>query len=373
MTDTKRPYKVLLVDLARSYGGAEVRVQTQAAALMTATAGCGVAVLANSPLHERLTQMGIPCEVVDVSRASPALAMRLVDIIRKGGYQIVDAHNVQSILWGHIAARMAGVVGCVATIHSDYGAEYPGLKGRVYEGVLGVNRAIARQYINVTEVLQAKSESQGLKDRATLIYNAVPIPALPLPAPDHALRASWGVAPNQFAIGIVARLKPVKGHTYLIDAMAEVRDLPVKLIVIGDGPLLGELEAQAKARGVADRVHFAGFRDDILKLLPSLDAVCMASLSEALPYAVLEAASYARPLLVTKVGGLATLLEHQKTAYMVPAQSSVALAEGIRWFVTHPDDAKALGMAAYEMVKAKFSLDKMIQQTLAVYDRALRG
>ncbi|MCE7948650.1 MAG: glycosyltransferase family 1 protein [Chloroflexi bacterium CFX4] len=367
----KRPYKVLLIDLARSYGGAEVRTQTQATALESAVQGCAVAVLHGSPLHERLTKLGVPCEVLAFGRGSPALALKLRAIIKRGGYHIIDAHNVQSILWGHWAAWLAGVRGCVATIHSDYGAEYPNLKGKFYEGVLRLNRLIARQYITVTETLQSKAERQGLGERATLIHNAVPIPPLPLPEPDHALRAAWNAAPDDFVIGIVARLKPVKGHRYLLDAMAQVRDLPVKLVIIGEGPLHAELTAQVQALGIADRVHFAGFREDVLSLLPSLDCVCMASLSEALPYAVLEAASYARPLLCTAVGGLATLLQEGVTARLVPAQDSAALAEGIRQLTADRQSARQLGMNAYQMVAERFSQTVMLKKILQVYDKAI--
>jgi glycosyltransferase involved in cell wall biosynthesis len=99
--------------------------------------------------------------------------------------------------------------------------------------------------------------------------------------------------------------------------------------------------------------------------------MCLASLSEALPYAILEAASYARPLLVTEVGGLKTLLKHQDTAYMVQAQSAESLAQGIRWLATHPQETQQLGLNAYQMVKTKFNVDVMIQQILKVYEKAL--
>lgn len=372
MAEIRRPYRVLLIDLARSYGGAEVRVQTQASALLTATEGCAVAVLRESPLHKRLASLDVPCVTLESGRGSPALVLRLRNVVKRGGYRVVDAHNVQSIFWGHIAARLAGVSGCVATIHSDYGAEYPNLKGVFYESVLRFNRLLAREYITVTETLQHKLMKQGLGKRATLIHNAVPIPPLPPPAPDPALRTAWRAAPDAFVIGIVARLKPVKGHRYLLDAMAHVRDLPVHLVVIGDGPLRAELEAQAAALGIAERVHFAGFCDNVPRLLPSLDCVCMASLSEALPYAVLEAASFARPLLCTAVGGLATLLQDGVTARLVPAQDSAALAAGIRELVSDRERAQQLGLNAYRMVAERFSQAAMLKSILQVYDRAIR-
>jgi len=369
----KRPYNVLLVDLAQSFGGAEVRVLTQAAALQQVVANCRVATLERSALHQRLQAQGLPYELIRAGRASPQMALELRNIIRHGNYRVVDAHNVQSVLWGHLGALLAGSPGRVTTIHSDYGGEYPGLKGRVYEGVLWINRRIARQYITVSEVLQDKAQRQGIGSRSTLIHNAVPIPPLPLPVKDPALLAAWGFSPDDFVVAIIARLKPVKGHTYLIDAIAQLRDMPyIKLVILGDGPLLPDLEAQVKSCGVTDTVRFGGFREDITQLLPSIDCVCMASLSEALPYTILEAASYARPILATAVGGMAALLDDGKTARLVPPRDPAALAQGLRWLANNPDDAQRIGLAAYDLVRQSYSVDVMIERILQVYDKALQ-
>jgi len=368
----RRAYSVLLVDLALAFGGAEVRVLTQARALQESTAKCRVATLAGSMLHRRLVAEGLPAEAVTVRRGSPAMLPALRRVIRDGGYQIVDAHNVQSLLWGHLAALLAGARGRVATIHSDYGGEYPGPKGLFYRGVLGLDRLLARQYITVTDVLQAAAEARGDGARSTLIYNAAPVPKVPSPGVEPALRAAWGFGADDFVLAIIARLKPVKGHTYLLEAMARLADLPhVKLLVAGDGPLRPALEAQAAALGIAGRVHFCGFVEDVPAVLRAVDAVCLPSLSEALPYVVLEAASYARPLVVTRVGGMATLLTDGETAHVVPPQDPAALAEAVRWVATHPAERQAMGLAAYALVRREFSVETMVANTLQVYDRAL--
>lgn len=369
---SRRPYNVLLVDLAQSYGGAEVRVLTQARALQERVLACRVAVLQGSALHERVVDEGLPCEIIDLGRGNPGLLFLLRDMIARHNYAVVDAHNVQSILWSHWAAALANVQGRVATVHSDFGREYPGPKGWLYEGVLRLNGLVARQYINVTEVLQTKAETRGWAGRSTLIHNAVPVPPEPTREVDHQLRTAWGFGAGDFVVAIIARLKPVKGHAYLLDAFAMLEDAPqIKLLVAGDGPLAADLEAQATRLGIRDRVHFAGFQKDIPRMLQGVDAVCLASLTEALPYVVLEAASYARPLLVTRVGGMATLLTHRENAVMVDPTSAEALAEGLRWMIAHPEETVQLGIAAYQLVQQSFSVDAMMEQILAVYDRAV--
>ncbi len=368
----KRSYRVLLVDLAVAFGGAEVRVITQAKALQDRVAGCRVAALADSVLYGRLQAEGLPVEAVTVPRGSPAMLPALQRIIHAGGYQVVDAHNVQSILWGHLAAVVAGSRGRVATIHSDYGREYPGPKGLFYRSVLWLDRLLVRQFITVTDVLQASLESRGDGARSTLIYNAVPVPEVPLQGVAPALRSAWGFQAEDFVVAVIARLKPVKGHAVLLEAMARLADLPhVKLLVAGDGPLRPVLEAQAEALGISRRVHFSGFVEDIPAVLRAVDAVCLPSLSEALPYVVLEAASYARPLVVTRVGGMATLLKDGETARLVPPQNPVALADALHWLATHPAECRTLGLAAYALVREKFSVETMIEGVLGVYDRAV--
>lgn len=365
--------RILLVDLAQSFGGAEVRVLTQARAMQGQVEKCAVAVLSGSTLHQKLQAEGLPADVITVSRSDPRLLLQLRKIIKQGRYQIVDAHNVQSIFWGHFAAALGGAKGRVSTIHSDYGGEYPGLKGKAYEGVLWLSRPLVKHSINVTEVLQEKSEHRHQGHRSTLIHNAVPVPSEPFNGKNTQLRQEFGFTDTDFIVASIARLKPVKGQKYLVEAFSQFGDLPsAKLLIAGDGPLREELEQQIAALGIQNRVHIAGFRNDIPAILQAVDCVCMSSLSEALPYTVLEAASYARPLLVTRVGGMATLLEDGKTALLVPPQDATALADGIRRLVQHPDEARRIGVAGYELVRQSFSVETMISKILNVYEQALR-
>ena len=142
----------------------------------------------------------------------------------------------------------------------------------------------------------------------------------------------------------------------------------MKLLVVGTGALEQELKAQATQLKLDRRVHFLGFRQDILDILENVDLLCMASLSEALPYVILEAASRARAVVATQVGGLATLLEHERTALLVPAEHPTELAQALRRVASDPTLKEQLALNLYEMVKQRFSLERMMSQILSVYD-----
>lgn len=369
----RRDYRVLLIDLTWAFGGVETRVVSQAQALQQVVDHCAVAVLDGSPIHEHLQALGIPCEPLPPLRVrDPRLALAVRDVIRRGKYHIIDAQNVPAILWGHFGALFAGARGRVTTIHGDYRREYPGLKGIGYEAALWINSWMTRQYVTIVEMLQAKAVAQGNGERSSLIHNTVPVPNTLQIAKHTGLLAEWGFQPGDFVVGNVASLTPRKGHIHLLRALAQLDDLPqIKLLIVGDGPLRSQLEAQAAAAGVAERVHFAGFRRDIPRVLQAIDCFCMASLMEGLPYAMLEAGAYGRPLVMTAVGGIVGLLQHRTHALLVPPCDPQALAAALRELATQPTVARQLGQAAYTFIRDSFgSIQAMTEKTLQVYDRA---
>ncbi len=365
-------FRVLLVDLARGFGGAEVRVLNLARALGGARADCRVAVLSGGPLHARLQSAGLPSAPLDCGRGDPRLLVRLVRILQQGKFTVVDAHNVQSIFWGHLAAVVAGVRGRVATIHSDHHGEYPGLKGRSYERVLLLDRFLARETVVVSEMLRARYQRGSGDRRTTFIPNAVYVPERPQDPSDAAERRAVGCAPDDFVVLVPARLHPVKGHVHLLEAVALLTEAPrIVVLLAGEGPLRGELQERVAALGLADRVRFLGFVTHLAPLIRAADCICLASLTEAMPFAILEAAAAARPVLATAVGGIPALVEPGRTGLLVPPGNPRALAEALQWLARHPADARAYGLAAHAKMRREYHVGDMLEKTLEVYRRAV--
>jgi glycosyltransferase involved in cell wall biosynthesis len=118
-------------------------------------------------------------------------------------------------------------------------------------------------------------------------------------------------------------------------------------------------------------VHFAGFRDDVTRVLQMVDCVCLPSLWENLPYAALEAAAQRLPIIATAVGGVPQFLDDGETALLVPPRDAGALAAAVRQLVEEPAIATRLGAAAYAMVRRSFGPDELLRKTLDVYDSVL--
>jgi glycosyltransferase involved in cell wall biosynthesis len=360
---------VLIVDLSKRYGGADVRVFDVARALH-GHPGCGVATLKGSPLHRRLEEAGLTAVPFDISRGSPAMLFALWRRISRFGYHVVDAHNPQSQLWGLLAARLAGVDRRVSTVHSSYGATEKGVKKRLYESVLALNYRWGCHFVAVSESVSEYLHDLGIPPaRISLIHNGIHIDDVHSTRIGSPLAVSPGWGEDSFVVIVVGRLEPVKGHAYLIDALHLLaRDHPeIRCLVVGEGRTRKVLESRVDRYGLGKTVHFTGFREDIGWLLRQSQVFCLPSLSEGLPYALLEACAARLPLLVTEVGGVAKLFRHGETALFVPPADPEAIARSLSFLAENAEERRRLGNAAFQFVRDRLSPERMIEQTLNVY------
>ncbi|PYR55739.1 MAG: hypothetical protein DMF91_23570, partial [Acidobacteria bacterium] len=150
-----------------------------------------------------------------------------------------------------------------------------------------------------------------------------------------AARQELGVRPDEFAIGTITRLHESKGNCYLVDAAARViKERPTaRFYLVGEGPLLPDLEAQAERLGLGDRFVFAGFRRDIPATLSAFDLSVFPSLWEGTPLTGFEALAMGKPIVATDADGLLDILRD-------------GLADKIVWAMDHPQERARLGAAA---------------------------
>lgn len=361
---------ILIFTLAKLHGGADVRITNLASALHNKY-DYAVGVFAGSPLHKRLTEGHLNALPLAYKRCDPRLLFALVRAIRNNGYKIIDMQTIQSIFWGMIAALLTRIPTVVVTVHSSYGLYKNSFKGWLYESML---RFIAHKMdgmmIAVSESVKEYLLDIGIKaERIALVHNSIRWDEQSIQNSDPSFRESLGWGKNCFVVLVVGRLEPEKGQGYLLDALATVvHERPlIRCIFAGDGQDRNKLEAQVKQLQLEKNVRFAGFQKEVKQLLGIGDVFCMPSLSEGLPYALLEACVYRLPFLVTKVGDMAKLLLDGKNAILVPPGNSKALADGLIWLYDHPEERVRLGNAAYEYLSKELSFDQMISKTLEAY------
>jgi glycosyltransferase involved in cell wall biosynthesis len=361
------------VALARRRGGVDVRVRQIAEALQ-GRRRYAVAVLEGSPLHRSLAKAGLSVLPLDSGRGDPRTMWRLYRAIRRGRFAVVDAHNPQSHLWATLAGWLARAPATICTVHNaSRTSERSRLRAVGYEAILRAARPLGCRFVAVSPSIRDYLESLGIAPgRITMILNGIAIPDEAL-APTGIVRRSLGWAAEHYVVAIVGRLHPVKGHRYLLSAIASLTDeLPqIRCLVVGEGTERSAVQSEIQRLRLGGIVHLAGQRDDVPDLMRDSDLLCLPSLSEGMPFALLEAAAIGLPLLASKVGGMAAMLVHDETARLVPPGDSAALAAELRWFVEHREKALELGRSAREMVRRRYGVETMVGETLALYGRRL--
>jgi len=175
-------------------------------------------------------------------------------------------------------------------------------------------------------------------------------------------------------IGMVARLQPVKGHRFFLEAAARVIDKEPKaqLALIGDGPLKGDIEDQAARLGIKERVHMLGDRTDAARLVAAFDLLVLASLHEGLPNAVMEAMAAGVPVVATAVGGTKELITDGKTGYLVPPADAEALGERIAFVLANESDRMRVAASGRQFINAEFGIERMVRSVEELYDELMR-
>ncbi len=192
------------------------------------------------------------------------------------------------------------------------------------------------------------------------IYNGVP--DLDVPPVDRPVSGP--------VIGSIGRLSPEKGLDVLLRALVELPG--VTAVLVGDGPDRDELEQLALELDVADRAIFTGRVPESRAYFPVLDVYVLASRSEGLPLAVIEAMLASRPVVATDVGSVSEAIVDGETGLLVPPDDAAALAQAVRSLLDDPTRAAALGEAARARAVASFSAQAMARRYEALYDEVRR-
>ena len=194
-----------------------------------------------------------------------------------------------------------------------------------------------------TDLAIAVSESTGEfttrarlmpAERTKVVYLGAPLDEFARPrSADEiaAARQALGIAPGTIAIGTITRLMPSKGNQYLIEAAPKIlaKHPDARFFIVGEGELQAELEAQARALDLGDRLVFTGFTRDVAAALSALDIVVFPSLWEGTPLTVFEALAMGKPIVATDADGLLDVLTDRQDALIVPKANAGALADAI--------------------------------------------
>ncbi len=313
---------------------------------------------------------GVP--IVDFAKRpglDMGLLLRLASFLRRSRVEIVHTHAFTAATWGRLAAALAGTPLVVAHEHSAFSlGSWP-------------HRSVDRLLAPLTDRWLAVSESLGRDlarverlplSRLVVVRNGIPL--TPVDAIDPvAVRRDLALPPDAELVGTVGRLESRKGLEVLLEAVKRLAaERPaLRALLVGDGPLRSDLERECRRLSIADRVVFAGRREDIGRVLVALDVFVLPSHTEGLSIALLEAAAAGRPIVATDVGGNGEVLSDGRSGLLVAPGDAATLAGAIAGLLSAPDRARALGVEAARGVRARFSSALMVRSIESVYDDLL--
>lgn len=303
------------------------------------------------------------------SRRLITFVSHLSALIRKERIDIVHSHIFYSTLWMSVASLLGGARGFVSTIHSSYHlSKLKRFEFRLMNVVS--NLLIDRNVCISSAALRHAQKHFGLrKDSFEIIRNGIDV-SIFCGGNDHAsLFADLGIHSGAFKIGTVGSLRAVKNQLLFIRALARAIESGVDAygIIVGEGPLRRHLEDAAKALQIADRVVFAGTRNDVPIILSGLDIFVLSSRNEGLPIAVLEAMSSRLPVILTAFETATEILENGKHGFIVPMDDAEAMAKSIQFLYLNPEARKRIGNAARRRVEEHFELTRMIDEYERLY------
>jgi glycosyltransferase involved in cell wall biosynthesis len=330
-------------------------------------ARCGVRPIAVPGLGRRLSPVDDARSLVFLTR-----------FFRRFRPHIVHTHTAKAGAIGRLAARLTGVP---VVVHTYHGHVFHGYFSRPMTSLfLAVERSLARS----TSRLLTVSESVKRELERYRIGRPGQVAVLPLgldldrflacEARGGEFRRELGLGDRSPLVGVVARLVPIKRHEDFIAASALVaaRIPEAMFLIIGDGERRAELEALVRRQGLAERVRFLGWRQDLDRIYADLDAVVLTSANEGSPVSLIEAMAAARPVVATRVGGVPDLVEHGVSGLLGEAGDPAATAEAIAALLADPERRRALGQAGRKRVRDAYGIDRLVSDVDRLYSDLVR-
>jgi glycosyltransferase involved in cell wall biosynthesis len=325
------------------------------------------------PLGEEVRASGVP--VVCLGRKAGRdwkVAWRMAREFRARRVEVVHTHQYTPFFYAALARLLCARPPRV--ILTEHGRHYP-------DTVAPVRRAVNRLVLDrLADAVNACSAFSGRAlarvdgfagRRIEVIENGIEVDRYSGAADRAALRRALGLEPDRRYVATVARFHPVKDHATLLRAFGPVAAArpDVDLLLVGNGPLRGELELLTRSLGIERRVHFLGVRSDVPLILQSADLFAMTSLSEAASLTILEAMAARLAVVVTAVGGNPELVRDGAEGLLVPRGDAPATAAALLRLLDDPAAAAAMGAAGRARVEARYRLSGTIENYWRLYQR----
>jgi glycosyltransferase involved in cell wall biosynthesis len=358
----------LHVDTARTWRGGQNQV------LLTVNGLRGIGERATLVAHPDGELRRRVAEGLDLIPLAPrtemdlSAAWKFSRLLKRLRPDIVHAHDPHGIAMASLALSLGGAADAggpalVASRRVDFH-----LKGNSF------SRWKYRQvdcFIAASEAIRQMLVADGVPaDRTVTVHEGIDVEHV-LAAPAVNVHEAFWLPHHAPVVGNVAALVPHKGQRYLVDAAhLVVQEIPdARFVILGEGELRDHLEKQVREHHLEKHVLLPGFRTDVLGCLKGFDLFVMSSVTEGLGTSLLDAMACSRPIVATRAGGIPEIVEDGVNGLLVPPRDAASLAKAIVRALQDDRLRQRLGEAGFDRVRARFTVERMVEATAAIYAR----
>lgn len=344
---------------------------------------CGPQTGSEGSLIEEARQRGISLTILPdlLRQISPRRDLRalaqMVKIIRQGRYDIVHTHSSKAGIIGRLAARLAGTPVIVHTVHGWSFHEYmPASTRQLY---IWLERWMAR-LTDALIVVTGRDIDKGLQagigraGQYHLIRSAIPLDEFqPGLYEREAERAGLGIPAGAAVIGNVGRFSAQKNPLDWIRVAGQVTAVCPQafFLMVGDGPLRGEVEAEIQKQGLDKRILLTGLRRDAARMMAAMDIFLLTSLWEGLPRVIPQAMAMNLPVVANLADGTAEAIQDGINGYLCAPGDLAQMAGQVVELVNHPLKRLEMGANGREIAARDYDLKTMIAQIDQLYTQLL--
>lgn len=378
---TQRPIRVMRIIARLNVGGPAIHVTLITEAMQSPdfenTLVCGHIGEHEGDMAYLAEEYGItPIYIAALERELAPLRdvvtlFKLWQLIRRMRPDVVETHTAKAGFVGRIAAWLAGVPVRLHTFHGHvFHGYFSPAKTRLFLWLERLTAQLSDRLVTI---------SPSLRDELVHTYHIAPAekfavvqlgldlkPFADTPRKTGDFRAQFNIPSNAPLVGIVGRIVPIKNHALFLNAAQRVReDIPnAHFVIVGDGELRANVEAQVSALSLQEAVTFTGFLRDLRPVYADMDALVISSDNEGTPVSIIEALAAGVPVVSTAVGGVPDLLKQGAYGRLTPPGDAEALANAISAALRNGIDNR---QAIQEEIIAQYHISRLVADLSTFY------
>ncbi len=325
-------------------------------------------------LKEKAEEIGVKVFSVDVNSKMDFSSIKIIrDILKNHQVKILHSHDFKANLYGLMASNNLGL----NRILTAGGTTRDSMVKRIYVYLDETFTYRFYDYIvAVSSEIYEKLLKKNIKTgRVLIIENGIDKSLYEHGANKSHINNPFPIDNTNKVFAVIGRLFPDKAHCHFIDAFFDIKKVyPTSIaLIIGEGPSEEEIRKRIIDLKLEDSVFLCGVRKDMMYVYRSIDYLVIPSLTEGLPYVLLEAMLFKVPVLATNVGGIPNIVINGVTGYLVPPGDVQSLKNGMEKMLNDQEKTREMSEEGYKLVNEKYSARRMAEDYGRLYDKMING